>query len=62
MGGWLDCNAGALEDGGDEIRLRQGADESAPAIDDGVWDAADPELSREMREFVRLNTGRAYQR
>src|SRR2546426_8558051 len=51
---------GALEDGGDEVRLGEGADEGRLAIDHGVRNAADAELIREIGEFVRLNADRAY--
>src|SRR2546429_9255839 len=48
-------NPGTLQDSGDEVRLGEGADEGSLAIDDGVGDAAHPELVREVREFVRFN-------
>src|SRR2546430_4236743 len=55
-------NPGTLQYGGDEVRLGEGADEGSLAIDDGVGDAAHPELVREIREFVRLNADGPYLR
>jgi hypothetical protein len=49
------CNPGTFEDGGDEIRFGQGADEGSLAIDHGVRNAPDAELVRQVRKFVRLN-------
>src|SRR5437762_12257346 len=55
-------NPGTFENGGDEVRLRKGADEGSLAIDDGMGNAADSELVREVREFVRFNADRAHLR
>src|ERR1700674_5707084 len=51
----LHGDAGALEDGGDEIVLGERADERSPPIDHRVRDATDTELVREVRELVRLD-------
>jgi len=42
----VDWDAGAFEDGGDEVRLREGADERTSAIDDGMRNPANAELIR----------------
>ena len=55
-------NPGTLQDGGDEVRLGEGTDERSLAIDDGMGNATDPELVREVREFVRLNADGAHLR
>ena len=64
MGGRIavDHDAGTFKDGGDEVRLGEGADEGSLAIDHGMRNAANAELVREVRKFVRLNANRAYLR
>jgi hypothetical protein len=62
VGGTTVYNASTLEDGRDEIRLRQRSHECGLAIDDRVRHATDPELVREVREFVRLNADRPHLR
>lgn len=52
-------NAGSFENGGNEVRLGEGAHESGLAIDDGVRDTAHTELVREMRELIRFDADRA---
>src|ERR1700681_2105811 len=55
----IDHNTRSFEDGGYEVRLGECADERGPPIDDRVRHAADAELVREVREFVRLDADRA---
>src|SRR5437762_5096635 len=55
-------NPGTFEDGGNEVRLGKGTDEGSLAIDDGMGNAADSELVREVREFVRFDADGAHLR
>ena len=55
-------NPGTFENGGDEVRLRKGADEGSLAIDNGMGDAADSELVREVGEFVCFDADGAHLR
>ncbi len=55
-------DTGTPEDGGDEIRLREGANEGSPAIDNRVRHASDAELVRQVRELVGLDADRPHLR
>src|SRR2546430_7015038 len=55
-------NPGTLQDGGDEVRLGEGADKRSLAIDHRVRNAAHPALVREVREFIRFNADGPYLR
>jgi hypothetical protein len=55
----IDQDASTLKNCGDEVRLGEGPDEGGLAIDNGMRNAADSELIREIGELVRFDAHRA---